>query len=254
MEEESVINLIFIVSFGMLTLVLILLLIMYFSREKIYKERMKRQQLMVDHKKDLLVHSFQAQEKERDRVAAELHDGIASKLNIIHVQLASIEKDISPSIMHRIVIIKDALQNSIEDARRISHDLFPIVLEKFGLITALEELRELNRINGILTRIETNLDDVHLDMETSTHLYRIVQELVNNAVKYSQCDEIDIAIKKVNKEYQLVFSDNGKGTLEDLKSEGGMGLKSIGSRVAVLGGQLEITQKSPGIQFKVIFK
>ena len=131
MEEESVINLIFIVSLGMLTLVLILLLIMYFSREKIYREKMKRQQLIVDHKKDLLVHSFQAQEKERDRVAAELHDGIASKLNIIHVQLASIEKDISPAIMHRVVIIKDALQNSIEDARRISHDLFPIVLVRF---------------------------------------------------------------------------------------------------------------------------
>ncbi|MBL4708699.1 MAG: hypothetical protein JKY48_09710 [Flavobacteriales bacterium] len=254
MEEESVINLIFMVSFGMITLVLILLIIMYFSRERVYKEKMKHQQLIVDHKKDLLVHSFQAQEKERDRVAAELHDGIASKLNIIHVQLASIEKDISPLIMHRVIIIKDALQESIEDARRISHDLFPLVLEKFGLITALEELRELNRLNGILTKINTNLDDEHLDMETSSHLYRIVQELVNNAVKYSECDEIDISIKKENKKYLLTFSDNGKGVLNDLKSEGGMGLKSIRSRVTVLGGELRMIQKKPGIQFKILFK
>ncbi len=254
MGEESVINLIFIVSFGMLTLVLILLFIMYFSRERIYKEKMKQQKLIVDHKKDLLKHSFQAQEKERDRLAAELHDGIASKLNIIHVQLASIEKELPPAIIHRVAIIKDALQTSIEDTRRMSHDLFPIVLEKFGLITALEELKELNRINGIHTQIETNLIDKFFEVEMSTHLYRIVQELVNNALKYSNCTQMNISLMKESGLCKLTFSDNGEGTVSMLETESGMGLKSIRSRLNVLNAKLNLKDLKPGIEFAMDFK
>ena len=254
MAEESVINLIFIVSFGMVVLVLILLIILYFSRERVYKEKMKRQKLVVDHKKELLEHSYKAQEKERDRLAAELHDGIASKLNVIHVQLATIEKKLPTKIIHRIEIIKDALQTSIEDTRRISHDLFPIVLEKFGLVTALEELKELNRFNGIQTKIETNLKDKDLEMEKATHIYRIVQELVNNSLKHSNCREISIKLKKLSKDYRLIFADDGQGSLESLKNGKGLGIKSIETRLSVLSGTLEIEELNPGIQFKMNFK
>lgn len=254
MGAESVINLIFIVSFGMLMLVLILLVIMYFSRERIHKEKMKQQQLIVDHKKDLLKHSFQAQEKERDRLAAELHDGIASKLNIIHVQLASIEKELPSGIIHRVAIIKDALQTSIEDTRRMSHDLFPIVLEKFGLITALEELKELNRINGIHTQIDTNLMDKFFELEMATHLYRIVQELVNNSLKYSNCTQMNISLMKENRMCKLIFSDNGKSTVSMLDYESGLGLKSIRSRLNVLNAQLSLKDLETGIEFAIEFK
>lgn len=256
MEEESIINLIFIVSLGMLSLVLILVIIMYFSREKIHKEKMKRQKLMVEHEKELLVHSFRAQEKERDRLSAELHDGIASKLNIIHIQIASIERNLPAEVLDKIDIVKTALQTCIEDTRRISHDLFPMVLENFGLVTALNQLKELNHLNGIKTYIETNIKERTLELEQAVHIYRIIQELTNNSLRHASCSEMHIALNKKSNGYLLIFSDNGIGNvsqLEQFKTDGGMGLKSIKSRLNVLNGKMNIENVNPGLRFTISF-
>ena len=144
MEIDELTSVILMVSIGMLLLVISVIVVMQLASKKILKGKLKQEELKVAHKKELLAHSIETQEKERDRLAAEIHDDITSKLNIIHVHLASLEKEASPEILAKIKPLNEVVKTSIVDSRRIAYDLFPVILEKFGLRTALEELEHLN--------------------------------------------------------------------------------------------------------------
>lgn len=249
MEGSSIINVIWLVCIGMLSLVIILLIVMRRSEDRINREKLEKQALSILHKKELLSNSIQAQEKERDRLSAELHDGIVSRLNIVHLKFASIESKIPVSITGQLMSIKELLQSTIEDTRRISHELFPAVLESFGLITALEEFQELNASENLKIELHTKLKNKDFQMKVAVNLYRIVQELVNNSIKHSNGTKITINLVRKAGGYQLTYQDNGSGNLKAIEQSKGLGLKSISSRVSVLEGGINIKETEKGLLF-----
>lgn len=249
MESESLVGLILLVMFGMLTIVLVLIIFINMAKNKVRNEQLEREKLTSAHRKDLLQHSIIAQEKERDRLSAELHDGIVSKLNIIHFQLANLSKNLNTYESESFQSINDILHHTIDETRRISHDLFPVVLESFGIVTALNELKELNRSNQIETKLYMEYTDGDFQLETSIHIYRIVQELVNNSIKYAHCSQIVIELKKASDGFQLIYFDNGVGQKEKIISGKGLGIKNINSRLSILNATLELEQLEPGLKF-----
>jgi signal transduction histidine kinase len=249
MESESLVGLILLVMFGMLTIVLMLIIFINKAKNKVQNEQLEREKLTSTYRKDLLEHSIFAQEKERDRLSAELHDGIVSKLNIIHFQLSHFSGKLTAEEDESFQTINEILHKTIDETRRISHDLFPVVLENFGIVTALNELKELNRSNQIETLLEVDYKDSDFQLESSIHIYRIIQELVNNSIKYANCTKISIALKKGVDGFNLIYNDNGIGKKTQVLKGKGLGIKNINSRLSILNATLELEQLTPGLKF-----
>lgn len=250
MDGESIIGLILLVMFGMLSIVLVLIVFISKAKNKVQNEQLEREKLTSTYRKDLLEHSIFAQEKERDRLSAELHDGIVSKLNIIHFQLSHFsEKLTNDEEGESFKSINEILHQTIDETRRISHDLFPVVLESFGIVTALNELKELNRSNQIETVLNVDYKDADFQLESSIHIYRIVQELVNNSIKYAECSQISIALKKGSEGFELFYEDNGIGQKNQVLKGKGLGIKNINSRLSILNATLELEQLNPGLKY-----
>ncbi len=254
MEGSELTRIIFLIAIGMLVLVVFVLFTMYESSKRINNEKLRREQLEVQHKKELLEHTLRTIEKERVRFSREIHDSICSKLGIVSLHMYEMEETTSSVKLSKLQITKNILSSAIEDTRRIAHDLFPVILEKFGLITAIEELCEINESETLKLQFHSEFEDREFSNNTSTQIYRIIQELVNNSLKYAQCSNIRIELAKNSEKYTLVYADNGIGNKNELQRKSGMGFMNIRSRLDSIQGEMVIEDAHPGLSFFIHFK
>lgn len=128
----------------MLALSLALVLFFYKSQRRLLQEKMIAQQSELQYQEKLLYNNILTQEKERKRIAKDLHDDIGSKLNVIFLNMHRIERAAkeSPPILDMVSDINQVINITIDTTRRISHDLLPPTLDNFGLIEAVKELCE----------------------------------------------------------------------------------------------------------------
>lgn len=254
MEDQELIEAIFFSSTGILFLISILLFVLYYSNKKLGKEKLNRQRLITKHQEELLIHSIETQELERDRLASEIHDAITSKLNALNIQFMGLENELSDDQLKRVVALRKVVDDGIEDSRRIAYDLFPVVLEKFGLKTAIEELRDINTSDKLKVFFETNIDENEVEQVKAVHIYRVLQELIQNSIKHARASQIEMSFFVDKVDGVLNYSDNGRGSVQQLEINAGMGMKNIRSRMAVLKGNMEIEEKNPGLKFRFNFK
>ncbi len=192
------------------------------------------------------------QEKEKRRIAREIHDGIGQAISTVRLHL-----DFMMSKMNNQETKREALQISklvteiAKDIRNLSHDLMPSSLVDFGLITALTNLiKRVNQTQSIYVYLENDMLDEDIDFNYSLNIYRIIQELINNSIKHSDCKEVKIKLSLRTDTILLIVSDDGKGSTK-VQGGTGIGLYNIKNRLASLNGQLDIkTSKFKG--FKVI--
>lgn len=184
-------------------------------------------------------------EEDRNRIALELHDSVGSQISAnIHQLEAVIEKLKSSNdlISDEIRAVVQSSKEVSEELRSISHTLIPRVLIDFGIVAALQGL--VNRINaGNKCKVEfiNSFTGVELDQEIELNLYRITQELLNNALKHAQADHIFVQLVKNDQRLVLMIEDNGIGfDLEKLRHSEGIGLNNVETRTKVLGGELNI--------------
>jgi len=196
------------------------------------------------------------QETERQRLSQDIHDGISIRLAQIKTKISSGNGQLNNKTFTSKGIAQEisAVQ---EDLRNISHALNPVILQNFGLKKAINDL--IFQIESVDPDIDINFHSpiqLSLNKEQEKHLYYIVQELLNNAIKHSKAKKINISlhpireISSLNEEgkIQLLFFDNGKGfDLNHLNGEG-IGIKNIQSRVAVLGGTFDVSRKENGME------
>lgn len=221
-----------------------------FSRRKILKEQLEKQQLELSYQSDLLYTSIQSQEKERARIAKDLHDDIGSKLNIIQMNFhllksAQLNED---ELNETILQTQDLLNKTIEDTRRVSHDLLPVVLENFGLLKATEELTgNFEKNAGIRIHYTAKANENDFSDFEKNNVFRIIQEMLKNAAQHSGAKNIHLSITSSGPDNKkLTYRDDGKGydaTSQKLKE--GLGLKSMMSRIEVIRGKADI-KSAPG--------
>jgi PAS domain S-box-containing protein len=190
----------------------------------------------------------QAQEDERRRIAREIHDGLGQMLTAIKFNLEILEDMITVEQdgQDRIHDMKGLLDDVMKEAREISHNLMPSVLDDFGLIPALQLLSEqfTNR-TAIKAQFHTSGITERLDPQMEIGLYRIAQESLNNVAKHAEATEVNLQFIRYPEGIRLVIEDNGKGIIErpDIvraTGKGGMGLVSMRERAASFGGVLTI--------------
>lgn len=238
-----------------------LLLFFYFSRKKILKKELEKKDLELQHQLKLLEATLETQEKERQRIARDLHDDISSKLNIISLNAHLLTSDNLPKkdfdeISSNIIIVT---RQVLENSRRIAHDLLPPILDNFGLHAALEELCHSNCHDEIMKVTYNNPKEQIafqlIDSKGHLHVFRIIQELINNSIKHGKASQIKIEVKNENNICHIHYSDNGIGfNIEQAEAKNGIGMKNIKSRTAFLNGKFEIKSiANEGIMAKLSF-
>ncbi|MBC7774408.1 MAG: tetratricopeptide repeat protein [Phycisphaerae bacterium] len=202
-------------------------------------QRQQIVQLEQENKLAALSAMIEGQEKERSRIAADLHDGLGGLLTSVKSHFNSLPK---PSIEQDLFAKTNCLiDDACVEVRRISHNMMPRALALSGLPGALEDLAQDLEKQGVRCDLEIlGLDNASLDPTQSITIYRIIQELTNNVVKHAQADHLLLQLIRRDGTLVLIAEDNGKGfDVQQALTKKGLGLSSIASRVKFLQGSIE---------------
>jgi signal transduction histidine kinase len=196
---------------------------------------------------------LEAQERERKRIAAELHDGLGQSLLIIknRALLAAGAVDDPETAKEQMDEISAASSHAVEEVREICYNLRPYQLDRFGLTKTLQSIcQRASRTSGIDFHVDLDSLDGLFSQEAEASIYRIIQEGVNNTIKHSQATEADLLIRKRNDEVEIRIRDNGRGFISAAATttpqiSPGFGLIGVAERVRMLGGT-RVIESSPG--------
>ena len=190
---------------------------------------------------------------ERARLSRDLHDGLGGMLSVAKLKIATMKGNLTipEENVAALNTAIELLDNSMKELRRVAHNLMPESLMKYGLNAALADFC---RSTGKVTYHFFG-DDRRPDEKTEIAAYRIVNELVNNSLKHSGAENINVQLIIDDSRIHLIVEDDGKGfDRETAEAGGGTGLKNIRSRVTSLGGKLEmITAPGQGTEVNVEF-
>lgn len=185
-----------------------------------------------------------AQEKERARLARELHDDLSQRLALLSIQLQSLNgESVKPdSIKEQVGELTDQIQLLSSDVHRISHELHPSKLSQLGLEASLRGFcRETGAAHGLKVRFEAHDVPRDLPSDISLCLYRIAQESLQNAVKHSGAAFANVIVEAADGEIRLTVSDNGSGfDPEAVKSKESLGLISMQERIRAVNGTVMV--------------
>ena len=235
-------------SVGMLLLCIGIVAFFLLYQKKLLQNKLQLSALETMHKEELLHSRIEEVEQERKRIARDLHDEIGTLFTLLS---RKVEQMTLPASVNKYQAQIDEMRiladRGINTTRRIAFDILPPHLELFGLITALEDFCMHQSkstdvtIDFTITTLKKEPDD-----KTSLVVFRIIQELVNNTLKYAQATQIHMELNDKNGTLNFTYRDDGKGfDLNDNINGKGLGLRSIDNRVAMINGKIE-TQTSPG--------
>jgi len=211
----------------MLSIIILFAFIAYSAFvQKILREKSQQYQLELAHQKEVTLQYTSVQESERKRIAELLHDDIGNKLNILSLW---INNEDSLNNKRSREVIKQQIPALIEATRTISHSLYPVNSEKFGLILTLEAL--ISNVNeSLLIQLIVNHDYQKRPISFEVQIYRIIQEFLSNVIKHAKASNMLIHIRDTETSLAVILSDNGVGFDNSILKKG-MGLKNIDSRI-----------------------
>lgn len=197
------------------------------------------------------------QENERKRIARELHDSISQSLLAINnrARMAGEKMDQPGWVSGQLEVILSSSSGAIQEIRQITHDLRPYLLDRIGLTRSLQSLlRQFRETNPVSLRAEIDEIDGLLKPGDDIHLYRIIQELLNNIQKHSKATGVTVLVQTGKNELNLVVADNGIGmgpaVSAGTEKSRGLGLDGIAERIRILGGRYKRETK-PGKGVKI---
>jgi two-component system, NarL family, sensor histidine kinase DevS len=192
--------------------------------------------------RDTVRRVVEAQELERASLARELHDETGQALTSILLGLKSLDERAVDDDDHAAVAeLRELVVSTLQNVRRLAVELRPAALDDFGLVPAIERLRDVvEEQSGISVDVQTNLADQRLPPESETALYRIVQEAFTNVLKHAAATRVSVRLHRGQETVTLTVHDDGKGFDPEKVRDGSLGLVGMRERVALLGGRLAI--------------
>lgn len=181
------------------------------------------------------------QEIERRRLAKEIHDGIGPSMSTLRLHVDAIKRRAADAQTKEDLDHLSSLISEIaSEIRQVSHDLMPSSLVDFGVVTALANYaKRIARTGEVDVTYTSTIADRYLTRQHELNIYRIVQELVNNALKYSTCTTIRISLTEDHDKLTIIVADDGSGM--DMTTQAlGNGLSNLNSRIASLQGSIDI--------------
>jgi PAS domain S-box-containing protein len=208
--------------------------------------------------RNLSTHLQFAREEERTNIAREIHDELGQQLTALHIDLSDLITELSQNqlpLIKKTEAMLNLVDTSIQTVQRISSNLRPSILDNLGVIAAIKlHAEEFQVRTGIKCTLATNNDDLILDQDRSTAVFRIYQESLTNIARHAKATIVKTKLKEENGSLILIIRDNGKGILEEqTSSPRSFGIIGMKERARFVGGTLAIEgNKNKGTLVKAI--
>jgi two-component system, NarL family, sensor histidine kinase UhpB len=199
---------------------------------------------------ELSAHVETVKEKERTRIAREIHDDLGGNLTAIKMAMALVARRLpqdNTELAEKADYVDALVDRTIEAVHRISVDLRPSILD-FGIVAAIDwQAKEFEKQLGISCAFSTNKKDVELHADQATALFRIFQEALTNIGKHANADRVTVRLVRTNRSVRLEVGDNGRGigATDRLKPKS-FGIRGMVERTHALGGQLSVGNAAGG--------
>ncbi|HEX7015766.1 MAG TPA: ATP-binding protein [Cyclobacteriaceae bacterium] len=196
---------------------------------------------------------LEGQEEERKRIAMDIHDGIGQMLTSLKFQIESMDSGSGEKNARRLAEIKQGIKDVIKEVRKVTFNLKPTVLGDYGLQAALNVfIQEIGKLTDTTLEFRTEGSMTYrLPQKVENNIFRIVQEAINNAIKYSGAPKIEVLLKQDENDLVITVSDKGRGFDEkivearDINIDSGRGFFNMYERTEYINGNLEI-KSAPG--------
>ncbi|MBI3742182.1 MAG: PAS domain S-box protein [Chloroflexi bacterium] len=218
------------------------------TNKKLQAEIAERQRAN-EQLRQLSAHLQSAREEERTRVAREIHDELGQVLTVVKMDLSLLERNLSESgkkntsedLTTQIRATTQLVDDSIQKMREIIRELRPGILDHLGLRSAIEwQAQEFQARTNIACHLETSEEEIALDLDRSTAVFRIFQETLTNIARHSQATRVDIQLEK-NDHLTLKVHDNGRGITEsEISNDKSFGILGMRERALIFGGEVEV--------------
>jgi signal transduction histidine kinase len=244
-----------VASLGMLAMAFCMISFVMYYQKRRFEEEKRISDIEKNYNRLLLDTALNSEETERRRIAQDLHDDIGTMLSLTKLSLNQLSKMIGTTRDEKEDQIMKKSQSLVEETilhvRRITRDLVPTTLERFGLLEAIEEfIDKLEEDNNLVISFQASTEEFpRQGQKLELTLYRIMQELVNNAIKHANCSRIEISLESTDELIGLRVTDNGVGfDPEKIKENNlaGLGLLGIESRLAIVNGTVQYEKPSKG--------
>ena len=203
----------------------------------------------ITERKRLEKEILEISDREQRRIGQDLHDDLCQTLAGIELMSEALEEKLAAKSRQESVQaahMAERVQRAIEQTRMLARGLSPLEMESTGLMAALSELASNTQQHfSIRCVFEVSRSVMLDDAAAATHLYRIAQEAISNAIKHGKASEITIPLKAEHDQITLAINDDGAGFSQSRKRLGGMGLRIMSYRAGVIGGSLEV-RRAPG--------
>src|SRR5215204_1243731 len=257
-SNTSTTTALFLGTIGMLVLTIGLVVFIIMHQRRVQRFQQKLQQLEIDQQKMMLNASIKMQEEERQRLAADLHDDAGPLLATARLYLnENLVNQDKVNQLQSIFQARQIIDDTIQLIRNISHDLMPPTLKNFGLESAINDLFQKISGSGTVNASQRFHDyKDRLRPEKELIVFRVIQELINNILKHSNSSFIHLTQNNHNGAFIMRVHHDGRGIVQTdfeklNKSNVGLGLKNISSRLRVAQGRIFFEKDPSQTYYKV---
>ncbi len=226
----------YLVILSALVAVVVLLSLLFYNRYKSKQEKILAHEVLKQQDQRTRA-VIEAEEKERARIARELHDSVGQQLSAVKINLSALEGDLQNQKTKYELLI-NLVDEAVREVRNISHNMMPNTLMRSGLVSAVREFVDKIAVSG-LAKINLEIAGLEnrLGATVETVLYRVLQECVSNIIKHAHAKTITIQFVKHDDAVSMMIEDDGSGfDTKNINDYEGIGLKNIISRVQFFNG------------------
>lgn len=238
----------FLIVFFLLGLFIVLLATLYSKKQQ--KNKIEKMRMQSEYSEALLNAQIEIQENTLKNISQEIHDNIGQVLTLAKLNLGTMATT-EPVIQEKLLITKQLVAKAIVDLRDLSRSFNTDHIAAIGFQAAIEyELGLIQKTAGIATSLSVSGEPFRINPQKELILFRIVQEVFNNAMKHAEAGSIRIALSFQDDKLELCIKDNGKGfqlaeTLPGKKGLAGLGLRNIQNRAKLIGAEFDLVSQ-PG--------
>lgn len=231
-----------IIGISILAVLLLLSGFLYY-RQRVARQEQQSQKALAEQQEKATIAIIEAEEKERKRIASDLHDGVGQLMTAAWMNLQALDeemKEAQPPTYPMFNKTLELVKESCNEVRQVSHNMMPNALLRKGLVNAVKEFISQLNTGKLSIHLATEELKNPLPSHVETILYRVIQESVNNVVKHAQASVLDISINQDSTGIDVMIEDNGKGFDPNItRPTDGIGLQNISSRIQYLKGTVE---------------
>jgi len=201
---------------------------------------------------------IETEEKERQRFAKDLHDGLGPQLSAIKLYINTITSDMYTLHQKELMInnVRDIINKAIDSTKEIANDIMPSILGNFGFVNALKNFcNDINKLNVVKISVDHEGYEGEMDNRTKVTLYRVATELINNTIKHASARYVFIKVRGKDNKIRLVYADDGEGfdVEKAMEKNSGFGLNNIVTRIKSLNGKITFnSEANAGVVIKIM--